>query len=283
MFLSSSRTRVVCIKIIWFPATYTGCNGLGSGLGSNVERGFDGMGILCVFCVYDTIGNRCFEKTSFPKNRAWNVWMIQVVRLRKGKAEKSQKFLARVYAEVCIFCDRKTKYLKGNKSRQKLTQSVDLRADTTIREAATKKGDSKIMAIASRELVAAEAHYHISCYKRYTCIDTSREDIPLTERSSQSMDSSEYAKIESEAYSALFEFLRSDLFSNPRTMPMYVLTDHLTKTMEVMGAQGIKDSTKKHIKRKLMTEFGTCIEIITNVNGKLFVIPNNLSKATLVK
>ena len=67
MFLSSSRTRVVCIKIIWFPATYTGCNGLGSGLGSNVERGFDGMGILCVFCVYDTIGNRCFEKTSFPK------------------------------------------------------------------------------------------------------------------------------------------------------------------------------------------------------------------------
>ena len=66
--MSSSRTRVVCIKAIWFPATYTGCNGIGSGLGSNVERGFDGMGILCVFCVYDTIGNRCFEKTSFPKN-----------------------------------------------------------------------------------------------------------------------------------------------------------------------------------------------------------------------
>ena len=65
--MSSSRTRVVCIKAIWFPAAYTGCNGLGSGLGSNVERGFDGMGILCVFCVYDTIGNRCFEKTSFPK------------------------------------------------------------------------------------------------------------------------------------------------------------------------------------------------------------------------
>ena len=65
--MSSSRTRVVCIKDIWFPAAYTGCNGLGSGLGSNVERGFDGMGILCVFCVYDTIGNRCFEKTSFPK------------------------------------------------------------------------------------------------------------------------------------------------------------------------------------------------------------------------
>ena len=33
----------------------------------NGGGGFDGMGILCVFCVYDTIGNRCFEKTSFPK------------------------------------------------------------------------------------------------------------------------------------------------------------------------------------------------------------------------
>ena len=29
------------------------------------------MGILCVFCVYDTIGNRCFEKTSFPKSRTF--------------------------------------------------------------------------------------------------------------------------------------------------------------------------------------------------------------------
>ena len=71
--MSSSRTMVVCIKVIWFPATYTGCNGLGSGLGSNVERGFDGMGILCVFCVYDTIGNRCFEKTSFPKRIEWHI------------------------------------------------------------------------------------------------------------------------------------------------------------------------------------------------------------------
>ena len=32
-----------------------------------LNGGFDGMGILCVFCVYDTIGNRCFEKTLFPK------------------------------------------------------------------------------------------------------------------------------------------------------------------------------------------------------------------------
>ena len=71
----------------------------------------------------------------------------------------------RVYAEVCIFCDGKTKYLKETNNRPKLTQTVDLRADTTIRDAAIRKGDTKIMAKAAKELVAAEAHYHISCYK----------------------------------------------------------------------------------------------------------------------
>ena len=82
--MSSSRTRVVCIKAIWFPAPYTGCNGLGSGLGSNVERGFDGMGILCVFCVYDTIGNRCFEKTSFPKIAGFIVNCLIIPMMYRG-------------------------------------------------------------------------------------------------------------------------------------------------------------------------------------------------------
>ena len=83
-------------------------------------------------------------------------------RPRREKPESSGS----VYAEVCIFCDRKTKYQKGTKNRKKLTHAVDLRADNTIWEAATKKGDTKIMAIASRELVATEAHYHISCNKK---------------------------------------------------------------------------------------------------------------------
>ena len=72
-------------------------------------------------------------------------------------------------------------------------------------------------------------------------------DTPRTKRSCQSTDSCEYAKIESEAYSALFEILRIDLFSNPCPVPMSVITDHLIKAMEMMGVQGIKDSTKKHI------------------------------------
>ena len=94
----------------------------------------------------------------------------------------------RVYAEVCIFCDRKAKYLKGINNREKLTQSVDLRADTTIRDAAIRKGDTKIMAIAVRELVAAEAHYHIPCYKKYTVPETTVSP-PRVKSSSHNTDS----------------------------------------------------------------------------------------------
>ena len=76
-----------------------------------------------------------------------------------------------------------------------MTKAVDLRADVTIREAATNKGDTRIMALASRELVAAEAHYHISCYKRYTWnVKTSADTCP-TERSSQDIESSFYEAI----------------------------------------------------------------------------------------
>ena len=39
---------------------------------------------------------------------------------------------SRVYEPVCIFCN-KVKFQKGLKSREKLTQAVQLRADQTLR------------------------------------------------------------------------------------------------------------------------------------------------------
>ena len=42
---------------------------------------------------------------------------------------------SRVYDAVCIFCN-KVKFQKGSKSREKLTQAVQLRADKTLRECA---------------------------------------------------------------------------------------------------------------------------------------------------
>ena len=43
-----------------------------------------------------------------------------------------------------------------------MTQCVDLRADASIRKAAIAAGDSRIIGLASRDLVAAKAWYHVS-------------------------------------------------------------------------------------------------------------------------
>ena len=44
----------------------------------------------------------------------------------------------RVYDPVCIFC-KKIKFMKNPKSREKLIQAVQLRADTTLHNCCTKK------------------------------------------------------------------------------------------------------------------------------------------------
>ena len=72
-----------------------------------------------------------------------------------------------VFERICVFCE-KAKYLKGTKTRVALIQSVDLRVDSTIRRAAVGKNDPRILAIVTREIVAAEACYHKSCYRDYT-------------------------------------------------------------------------------------------------------------------
>ncbi len=66
-----------------------------------------------------------------------------------------------VYKKECIFCpEGKVKYLKGSHTREPLTMSCELQSDATLRQVAIEKQDEKIMAITSREIVAAEAHYN---------------------------------------------------------------------------------------------------------------------------
>ena len=76
---------------------------------------------------------------------------------------------------------------------------MDLRADESIRKIATAKNDSKILAIASRDLVAAEGCYHRSCYKAYTWHKKSS----TSTTSVTSEDEESYARIESAAYEML--------------------------------------------------------------------------------
>ena len=67
-----------------------------------------------------------------------------------------------------MFCEKKSKYLKGSRDRKPLVQCRDLRADHSIRKSVMEKKDSGIPSTASREIVATEACYHRTCYKGYT-------------------------------------------------------------------------------------------------------------------
>ena len=86
---------------------------------------------------------------------------------RRSSFRQTVTTQSRVYERICVFCE-KTKYLRGTKTREALVQCIDLRADNTIRRAAVGKNDPRILAIVTRELVAAEACYHKSCYRDYT-------------------------------------------------------------------------------------------------------------------
>ena len=69
---------------------------------------------------------------------------------------------------LCVFCNKETKYLKGSKTREKLSQCMEFRADEKVRNSAKKRNGKKITAICSDELIAKEAVYHKTCYRNYT-------------------------------------------------------------------------------------------------------------------
>ena len=70
--------------------------------------------------------------------------------------------------KICIFCEKSNQYIKNSRTKETLVQANELRADKKVRAVATARMDEKILAITSRELLAAEAHYHRTCYRDYT-------------------------------------------------------------------------------------------------------------------
>ena len=84
---------------------------------------------------------------------------------RQSKRQKTSQ--STVYEKVCIFC-QKTRYIKRSHTREPLILAVDPRSDKTLRDIATTRQDTHILAITSREIVAVEAHYYRQCYRDYT-------------------------------------------------------------------------------------------------------------------
>ena len=176
---------------------------------------------------------------------------------------------------------RRVSIFKGTRNREPLVQCKDLRADHSIRKSAMKKKDSRILAIASREIVAAEACYHRTWYKGYTRAEASPSI--ASDGCSESLED-EYTNLESEAYQMLFDYIRSDVLANEKIVRLTELTELLASYLTSLGVEEIKLSTKKHIKRKLQTEFGDVL-LFENLleTASVFIVPANLSPLQLAK
>ena len=157
------------------------------------------------------------------------------------------------------------------KSREKLTKAVELRADQTLRECATQKGDRKILAITSRDIVAAEAHYHLSCYKNYTRVK--KKGCKHSERMSED---DAYQMVEREAFADLFEHIRTVVIPSKKIVPVSSLTTKLESSMLSGGIISIRDSTRKHIRRRLESELENSVQIYPDDKGKLLMVPDSV-------
>lgn len=200
----------------------------------------------------------------------------------QSKRQKSTQ--STVYCKECIFC-KKTRYRKKSHTREDLIQAVDIRADATLRQIAIAKEDATILAVTSREIVAAEAHYHRSCYREYTR-HLDRPHHTTTDDMNDEMESTDdgtYTTAERDSYVELFEYIREEVLTSPDVITLSNLTSRLTLTMKYKGATDIKPSTRTHIRRKLEREFGSSIHIFPDDKGKLLLVPDNLSVFELAK
>ena len=133
-----------------------------------------------------------------------------------------------------------------------------MRADASIRKAAIAAGDGRIIGLASRNFVAAEAWYHSQCYRDYTRTDKACKYSDLDDEPDS--DESNCCNIESQASNKLYEFIRLDLLENPRVVKKVDLREKLMIYMRSMGATEISESTKKHFRRKLEKEFSDLLQ-----------------------
>ncbi len=198
------------------------------------------------------------------------------------KSSRSQPTESRIYDAQCILCPNKAKYLKNTRTREPLVKCTTLAADTKLRNAASRKMDEKVLALLSRDIVAAEAHYHRTCYRLYIKNESENVTIDNDHGRNDTDTDREYSTIENTAYNELLSYIRNELFTNPTVIPMSDITSKLVAGMNALGCHVVKPATKKHLRRRLETTFADSLHFVNDDRGRLIVYPESLSRDMLV-
>lgn len=154
---------------------------------------------------------------------------------------------------------------------------MELRSDKTVREIAIEICDERIIAITSRDIVAAEAHYHKTCYRQYT------KKTKFTETSEDLKQLDDYQEAEKKSLTQLYYSLRHEIFAYEPVSFFVDITAKMVSFMEKNGVpkNQVANSTKFHLRRKIEAEFGNSLHFFS-VNRKVFVRQDNLSLETLL-
>ena len=174
--------------------------------------------------------------------------------------------------ELCLFCEGK-KYTK-TRAIEPLRKCEQMRVKETIKQAAFKKNDFKMVAIASEDLIASEARYHATCYKQYTAINSEYEPVD-----------SENIKHVDEAIGVIKDYIDNILSENIRIITMKEIYDKISKKKDCYGIDLSDPSTKRLIKRKILSKCENSIDMVVD-SSKLncsYLVPHKITMQMMVE
>ena len=134
-----------------------------------------------------------------------------------------------IYKQECIFCEKDKSVISFN-SREKLVKVTQLIVDETLWNIATEECDH--MALASREIVVAEAHYHRSRYREYTRPKKQKQGLGCN-------ISGDTQDAEFDAFSDQFEHIRAEVLEKQRVMPMTEVTNQFVLFARQTGIEKV--------------------------------------------
>ena len=118
-----------------------------------------------------------------------------------------------------------------------MVQCVELQADARIHKVAIKRNDTKGLAHTSRDLVAAEAWYHKSCYRLYTIVKGTDENNSTFLQYNLQDPNYKYKVAEREAYERVTQYVQCELFQTPKVVKFTQLTSMLKEHMLSLGVE----------------------------------------------
>ena len=171
----------------------------------------------------------------------------------------------------CLFC-KKDKYVK--RIKEKLAACLEFRAVQSIKTAATKINDFKMLGLITDYLIAKEAQYHSSCYKLYAKVNQDNVN-------SVTIDQNESAICKLVELIAFKEVVKecNQLLENPTVLPYNKLFKTMEKVFEANNID-VLDSSRFYLDRNLEKHVDFIKYI--NVNGLLYAYPKNYSVEELI-